>query len=178
MLKACGRNFCASGAPDNIVNRIAMRIIIALCALAFLFVPYVDAAGPPMPYTTVQIDRFTAAAGVALPADYQNALVDDIAREVSVIFQTVMIVRPGEAVPYGLAPLRISGVIAYFKPENREKRVIVGFGAGASVVEAQVVFRDSSSGRLLFVREFRTGPDALARKIAKFCNSSHLIASN
>jgi hypothetical protein len=154
-----------------------MRIIVALCAL--LSPLGSEGAGPPpAPYTAVQIDRFTTAPGVTLPADYQNALVDDIAREVSVLFQTVIIVRPGEPTPYGRAPLRISGVIAYFRPENPEKRAIIGFGSGSGAVEAQVVFRDAAGGHLLFVRGFRTSAGGLARKIAKFCNSSHLIASN
>jgi hypothetical protein len=55
---------------------------------------------PPL-YSAVEADKFIAARGVAFPADYQTALREDIAREISIAFPTVFILRPGDAPPDG-----------------------------------------------------------------------------
>ena len=112
--------------------------ITALTAILCVSFCLSAAGPPPTPFTAVEIDRFVAAAGVAFPADYQSALVEDIAREVSLAFPSVIIVRQGEALPFGHAVLRISGTVIEFKPGNRAKRQLIGMGAGATVVETQV----------------------------------------
>jgi len=136
-----------------------------LCAASAL-----QAAGQsPVAYSAVAVDRFVAAPGVAFPADYQNALAEDIAREISLTLQTVVIVRQGEAAPYGHALARISGVVTLFKR----------FGAGNAVVRAQVWFIDAATGQVLLNREVKgrasPGPgNGLAKKIAKLYNAGHL----
>jgi hypothetical protein len=157
-----------------------------LCTTARLI-----AAGPaaPAPYTAVEVDRFVAAPGVAFPTDYQNALAEDIAREISLAFQTVIILRQGQGAPYDHAVLRISGVVTRFKPGNKAKRTLIGFGAGATVVETKVWFIDDATGQVLLNREVKgttwaanrdseSAGDSLAKKIVKFCNSAHLLESN
>jgi hypothetical protein len=145
-----------------------VRIVVfmaMLCAASVL-----HAAGPaPMPYSAVEVDRFVAAPGVAFPADYQNTLAEDIAREISLAFQTVVIVHQGEAAPYGHALVRVSGVVSLFKR----------FGAGSAVLRAQVWFIDAATGQVLLNREVKgrgsQGPgDGLAKKIAKLYNAGHL----
>jgi hypothetical protein len=165
--------------------------ITALTATLCLASCLSAAAPPPTPYSAVEIDRFVAAAGVAFPTDYQSALVEDIAREVSLAFPSVMIVREGEAPPSGHAVLRISGTVIEFKPGNRAKRQLIGMGAGATVVETQVWFLDATSGQVLLSRgakgitrsgiaggDSQGAVDGLAKKIAKFCNANHLVESN
>ncbi len=138
---------------------------------------------PAAPYTAVEVDRFTTAPGVAFPFENRSALADDIAREISLAFPTVIIVRQGEASPEGHTPLRITGIVTKFKPS-------IGFAAGSSAVKAQVAFADAATGQVLLRRELsgltwialagastRTAGDSLARKIAKLCNSARLIAS-
>jgi hypothetical protein len=161
-----------------------MKMIVLLCSVL--------SAGPLPPlYTAVEVDPFVAQPGVDFPADYQSALAGDIAREISLAFKTVIIVRPGQAVPDGHALLRISGVVTRFKPGSREKRYLIGFGAGATVVEAQVWFTDGTTRRVVLGRQVRgitwTGAGggdsqsagtSLARKIQKICNSSRLVESN
>jgi hypothetical protein len=165
--------------------------LTALTAILCLS-PCRAAAGPhPTSYGAVEIDRFVAAAGVAFPADYQSALVEDIAREVSLAFPSVIIVRQGEALPSGQAVLRISGTVIEFKPGNRAKRQFIGLGAGATVVETQVWFLDAATGQVLLSRgakgitrsglaggDSQGAVDGLAKKIAKFCNANHLVESN
>ncbi len=149
----------------------------------------VKAAGPrPAPYTAVEIDRFVPVRGVAFPPDYQSALVEDIAREISLAFETVMIVRQGDAMPYGHAVLRIAGIVTQFKPGNRAKRQFIGLGAGATVVDAQIRFSDAATGQVLLTHEAkgvtwtgiaggdsRDAANSLARKVAKLCKAGHLI---
>jgi hypothetical protein len=148
-------------------------------------------ASPPAPYSAVEIDRFVPAGGVQFPFEYRTALVENIARELSVEFPTVMITRQENPSPAGQALLRISGVITEFKPGNRTKRVLIGFGAGATVVKALVKFSDASSGQPFLEREIKgttwmdasaddskAAADSLARKIAKYCNTGHLVASH
>jgi hypothetical protein len=162
---------------------------------AFWWTPFalmipLNAASPPQPYSAVQIDRFVPAAGVAFPFEYRTALVENIAREMSVEFPTVMIVRQDSPPPSGQPLLRVSGVITEFKPGNRAKRVLIGFGVGATVVRVFVRFTDASSGQLFLDRELKgttfmdasaddsqAAADSLARKIVKLCNTGHLVAS-
>lgn len=149
------------------------------------------AAQPSISFTAVEVDKFVAARGVAFPADYQAALADDLAREISIAFPTVIIVHQGEPAPYRHALLRISGVVTRFKPGSQIKRHVIGFGAGATVVETQVWFLDAASGEVLLNREVKgvtwTGigggdsqaaGESLAKKVAKLCSSAHVVASN
>jgi len=165
--------------------------ISALTAILCLSSCLSAAGPPPTPYTAVEIDRFVAAAGVAFPTDYQSALVEDIAREVSLAFPSVIIVRQGEAPPSEHAVLRVSGTVIEFKPGNRAKRQLIGLGAGATVVGTQVWFLDAATGQVLLSRgakgitrggiaggDSRGAVDGLAKKIAKFCNANHLVESN
>jgi Domain of unknown function (DUF4410) len=148
-----------------------MKTIVLFCSVL--------CAGPLPPlYTAVEIDPFVAQPGVDLPTGYQSTLTEDIAREISVEFKTVIIVRPGEAVPAGHALLRISGVVTRFKPGSPEKRYLIGFGAGATAVEAQVWFTDGTTRRVVLGRLVRGSSDGLARKIKKICNAEHLVESN
>jgi hypothetical protein len=117
--------------------------------------------------------------------------VEDIAHEVSLAFETVIITRQADTAPYGHAVLRISGTVTNFKPGNRRKRQVIGLGAGATVVEAQVKFSDAATGRVLLNRQVKgvtwtgiaggdskSAGESLARKIAKLCNTARLIESN
>jgi hypothetical protein len=166
--------------------------IVVLVALICTAVPGLKAAAPsPTRYPAVEVDPFVGQRGVSFPSDYQTALADDIAREISLAFPTVIIVRPGDPAPNVHAVLRIAGVVTRFKPGNRAKRSVIGFGAGATLVRAQVWFIDSTTGQVLLNREVQgttwTGVgggdsqaagESLAKKLAKFCNSAHLVESN
>jgi Domain of unknown function (DUF4410) len=168
--------------------KFSVLVLISLfCAASF---GLHAARQPPAPYTAVEVDRFTANPGVTYPFENRSALADDIAREISLAFPTVIIVRQGEASPEGHARLRITGVVTEFKPGSTAKGPLLGFGPGSSGVRAQVEFSDAATGQVLLRRELsgitwialagastRTAGDSLARKIAKLCNSARLVAS-
>ncbi len=167
--------------------QLAIACALGICSLA--------AGQAQTSYTAVEVDRFVPAPGVAFPAQYQSALVEDAAREISLAFPTVLMVRQGEPAPGGHALLSISGLITELKPGNRAKRYLIGFGAGASVVKAQVWFTDNATGQVILNRQLtgaarlgaegigaagdsRSATESLARKIAKLCNAARLVASN
>ena len=161
-----------------------MKLLIL--ALTILLCDLNAARQRPVPYSAVEVDKFVAAPGVDFPIEYQSALADDLAREISLLFPTVAMVHPGEAAPNGHALIRISGVVAFFKPGSQAKSRLIGFGAGGSLVLAQVWFIDAATGQVLFNRQIKGGVavpgkgvgDSLARKIAKFCNAERLAESN
>jgi hypothetical protein len=113
--------------------------------------------------------------GVAFPIDYQKALVEDIAREISLIFKTVIIVRLGDTPPFGHAVLRISGTAIRFK--NSAQRRLLRLSGGTATVQAQVRFADASTGQVLLVREVKGNPDSVGKKVAELCNSMGLVDS-
>ena len=145
----------------------------------------------PASYTAVEVDLFSADRNIAFPADYQMTLEDDIAREISVAFPALIILRQGDPIPDGQRILRISGTVVRFKPGNRAKRYFIGFGAGATVVKAQVRFGDTGTRQVVMIREVegitwtgvaggdsQAAANSLAKKIAKLLNAEHLVASN
>ena len=162
---------------------------VALAAVIFtalFFTPLFgfSAAGQsPAPYSAVEVDPFVADRTVAFPVDYQKALVEDIARETSVIFKTAILLREGDATPFGHAVLRISGTVIRFKPGSNVKRSLLDFSAGATIVQAQVRFADASSGQVLLIREVKGGinsqgaGESIGRKIAKLCDANHFVES-
>jgi hypothetical protein len=160
-----------------------LSIILALAVRS-------PAASQPALYSAVEADKFVAARGIAFPSDYQTALREDIAREMSIAYPTIVILRPGDTPPTGRAVLRISGTVTRFKPGNRAKKFIIGFGAGATVVQAVVRLADASTARTIVNRQLdgftwigagggdsENAADSLAKKIVKLCNAAHLIAS-
>jgi hypothetical protein len=143
--------------------------IFALAAVIFAATALHAARQPPVPYTAVEVDRFVSAPGVAFPTDSQSGLAEDIAREISLAFETVAMVRQGEAAPHGRALLRISGVVTRFKP----------FGPDTAILRVKVWFIDAATGQVLLNREVKgINSENLAKKIVKFCNSTHLLESN
>jgi hypothetical protein len=137
------------------------------------------------------VDAFAADPGVSFPAEYQNAITDQIARELSVEFPTVMILRQGDQPSDPRAVLRVSGAVSEFSPGNRTKRILIGFGAGATVVRARIWFTEAATGKTLAKRDLSgiiwTGTGggdssaaagSLARKIAKVCRSLNLVESH
>jgi len=144
---------------------------IALAA----FICAAAAGQSPAPYSAVEVDPFVADRTVALPVDYQSALVDDVAREISVVFKTAILLREGDAAPFGHAVLRISGTVIRFKPGNKPKPPLLGFGATVTTVRAQVRFADASTGQVLLIHEVQGTGESIARKIAKLCAANHLV---
>lgn len=145
---------------------------IALAAL----ICHAAAGQTPAPYSAIQVDPFVADRSIAVPADYQRTLVDDIAREASLAFPTVIIVRAGDPPPFGHAVLRISGTVVRFKLGDGVRKPL-GFGNGATIVQAYVRFADASTGQVLLIRQVQGTSDSIARKIVKYCNAAHLVAS-
>jgi hypothetical protein len=152
--------------------------------LALAGVIYATALGQsPAPYSAIEVDPFVADLGVGFPTDYQKALVEDIAREASIVFKTAIILRQGDSPPFGHAVLRISGTVIRFKSGLSAKGLLPGFGSSGISVRAQVRFADASSGQVLLIRQVKGtidpkgAGDSLARQIAKLCNEKRFLQS-
>jgi hypothetical protein len=157
---------------------------VVLAAALYAAVLGPSAAGQShAPYSAVEVDPFVADRGVAFPMDYQSALVEDIARETSVVFKTAIIMREGDATPFGHAVLRISGTVIRFNARYRAKKSLLGFGAGTTTVQAQVRFADASTGQVLLIHAVKGtidspgAGDSIGRKIAKLCDANHFVES-
>ena len=133
------------------------------------------AAPPTVRYAIIEVDRFVPVAGVALPFENRNALADDIAREISVEFPTVLIVRQDHPAGTSDPVLRISGTVLDITARSTARKLLLGVGGPA--VQAVVRLADSKSGRTLADRGFACDLGSLARRIAKFCNDTRLICS-
>ncbi len=153
---------------------------IRIVALAVVI--YANALGQsPAPYSAIEVDPFVADLSVGFPPDYQKALVEDIAREASVLFKTAIILRQGDAPPFGHAVLRISGTVMRFR--SNAKGLLPGFGSSGISVRAQVRFADASSGQVLLIRQVKGtidpkgAGDSFARQIAKLCDENRFLQS-
>jgi hypothetical protein len=150
---------------------------VALAAVICAGVLALAAPEEPAPYSAVEVDPFAVDQGIALPPDYQSALMESIAREISLAFETVIIVRQGDPPPFGHAVLRISGTVIGFQPANPVKRSLIGFGAGGAMLRVRVRFADASTGQVLLVREVKGATESVAKKIVKFSITSHWLES-
>jgi hypothetical protein len=170
--RATGQSPCIS-----VSRRPERRFLLSLAAVLYgTALSSIAASQPPAPYTAVEVDKFIADSSVGVPAAYQTALAQDIARELSVEFPAIMILNEGDDAPKGQAVLRISGTVVQFQPPSRTKKLLNRFSG--TVVMVQVRFADASTGQVLTIRQFQGGADSLPRKIAKFCKSEHLVNSN
>jgi hypothetical protein len=165
-----------------------MRIVGIAILIGISYASVAAEGGQNAAYSTVEIDRFVSEAGVDFPADYQISLVEDLARELKRTFKSVDIIREGEPPQQGKGALRITGVVTQFKPGSRAKRYLIGFGAGATVVEAQIKFIDVPSGEVQFESTVQgttwigiagggsdSAGDRLAKKITMLAKTHHLI---
>jgi hypothetical protein len=165
-----------------------MRIVGIAILIGISYASVAAEGGQNAPYSTVEIDRFASETGVDFPADYQISLVEDLAREIKRTFKSVDIIREGEPLPQGKGALRITGAVTQFKPGSRAKRYLIGFGAGATVVKAQIKFIDLPSGEVHFESTVQgttwiglaggssdSAGDRLAKKVTTLAKTHHLI---
>ena len=101
----------------------------------------------------VQVNRFDVAQGVEFPADYQLTMTEDLVKNLEKTKALKQVMRQGEKLPEGAPVLRIEGTVTKYKKGSQAARYLVGFGAGATVVEAQVKFYDAVTNALLLEKK-------------------------
>jgi hypothetical protein len=107
-------------------------------------------------YRFVQIERFALTEGLDFPPEYLSNLQKEIVKLLTdaKLFQQVM--APGQQPASSDAPrLRLTGTIHNYKQGSRAKRYLGVSGAGASEIDAQIVFLDASTGQSLVVADLR-----------------------
>lgn len=128
-------------------NRITLLIaVVAVVAMSM-------AAASPK---DIEITAFEAAKGVDLPPDFQAALLDELAKQLTESKKFAKVLRPGEAPADPAAPrLKLTGIVTNVEEGSRAARALVGFGAGSAHMAAHVKFIDAASGEVKFESDTR-----------------------
>jgi len=101
-------------------------------------------------YEFIQIDRFNVAPGIDFPDAYRTKIEEDLFRALQTIKGLKQVLREGESLPVAAPVLKITGTVTKFDKGNRATRYLVGFGAGATVIDAHIKCYDARAGNLLF----------------------------
>ena len=101
-------------------------------------------------YEFIQIDRFNVAPGIDFPDAYRTKIEEDIFRALQTIKGIKQVLREGESLPVAAPVLKITGTVTKYDKGNRATRYLVGFGAGATVIDAHIKCYDARTNNLLF----------------------------
>ena len=127
---------------------------VAVVASALVLTTAVEAKKPEKTgagkFQYVQVNRFDMQQGVDLPPDYVLTIDEDLNKEVGKIKGLKQVLREGEALPQDQPVLLVTGTITRYKKGNQAARYLVGFGAGATVIDAHIKCYDSATKELLF----------------------------
>jgi len=134
------------------MKSILISFVVVVMALA-LAIPAGGAGKSAGKYSCVQVNRFDVEQGVDFPADYQLGMVEDMVKQVGKVKGVQQVLREGEKAPEGQAVLLITGTVTKFKKGSQAARYIVGFGAGSTVVTAQIKVYDAATKELLLDRK-------------------------
>jgi len=104
-------------------------------------------------YQYLQVNRFEIQQGVDLPPDYQLTIDEDLNKELAKIKGMKQVLREGETLPEGQPVLLVTGTVTRYKKGNQAARYLVGFGAGATVIDAHIRCYDATTKELLLERD-------------------------
>jgi hypothetical protein len=121
----------------------------AFAAAMFLAVPALPADKWQPKYPFIQVKQVEVQQGVDLPPDYQVTIVEDLIKKLSKVKGVQQVFREGEALPDGQPVLVVTATVTKFKKGNQAERYLVGFGAGATVIETQLKCFDQTTKALL-----------------------------
>ena len=121
----------------------------AFAAAKFLAVPALPADKWQPKYPFIQVKQVEVQQGVDLPPDYQVTIVEDLIKKLSKVKGVQQVFREGEALPDGQPVLVVTATVTKFKKGNQAERYLVGFGAGATVIETQLKCFDQTTKALL-----------------------------
>lgn len=101
-------------------------------------------------YTCIEMTSFDVREGVQFPPAYRISLLEDLVEQLENTNRFEDVLRPGEQPsPADVPTVKLTGTITEFEAGSRAKRYLIGFGAGATKLIAQVQFVDRASGGLL-----------------------------
>jgi hypothetical protein len=128
----------------------SVTVLVAVIASAFVLTGSASAekkSGTTVDkkYPYVQINRFDVQQGLDFPPDYQLTIVEDLNKELTKIKGVQQVLREGEAPPPNQSVLVVTGTITKFKKGNQAARYLVGFGAGATVINAHIKCYDATT---------------------------------
>jgi hypothetical protein len=98
-------------------------------------------------YAALEVVPFEASAAVAIPADFQEALMRNLVEELKKTGKFAEIFVSGQKQEGPSAPaLRLTGTVTNFNKGSRTERYLVGFGAGKTSLKAHIKFVDAATG--------------------------------
>jgi hypothetical protein len=107
-------------------------------------------------YHVVQVDRFALKEGLDFPPEYLSNLQKEIAKLLTDAKLFEQVVDSGQQSALPDAPLlRLMGTVHNYKQGSRAKRYLGVSGAGASEIDAQIVFLDAATGQSLVMTDLR-----------------------
>src|SRR5581483_8898301 len=105
-------------------------------------------------YNVIEVAKFELAPGIDLPPEFQESLSEDVLKQLEHTRKFNQVLGPGQQPSdAGSARLKLAGTVIKFKPGSRATRYLVGFGAGATKIVANIRFIDGNSGTVLLERK-------------------------
>lgn len=105
-------------------------------------------------YESIEIVKFDIQEGVKFPPESRDVIMAQVVEELKQLKKFKQVANTGETVTEGAGPtVRLTGTITKYKPGSRAKRYFIGFGAGATKVNARLKFVDAATGEVLFEKD-------------------------
>ena len=125
----------------------------SLAVLTMFALSLTNAIAASSSYRTLEIQQFEVPGDIGLPPDFSGNLMADLVAEISRSKAFSHVYRAGTNLE-GAAPpaLRLTGRITEFRRGNRAVRYMVGFGAGKTVLKADIQFVDVETGKVIMQR--------------------------
>jgi hypothetical protein len=134
---------------------ILLRIaaVAAVCVLTASATTKNSTSTKAKTYQYIQLNRFEVQQGVDLPPDYQLAIIEDLDKQIGKIKGMKQVLREGEPLPDGQPVLVVTGTVTRYQKGSQAKRYLVGFGAGATVIDAHIKCYDAATKEVLLERD-------------------------
>jgi hypothetical protein len=105
-------------------------------------------------YQNIEITRFDIQEGIKFPPESRDVIMAQVVEELKQIKKFKQVANTGETISDATGPtVRLSGTITKYKAGSRAKRYFIGFGAGATKVNAHLKFVDAATGEVLFEKD-------------------------
>ena len=130
-------------------------LFVILLGCAPVFAQTANASGSVKnKYQNIEVVRFDIKEGVNFPPESRDVIMAQVIEELKQLKKFNQVSNMGETIPDGAGTtVRLSGTITKYKPGSRAKRYLIGFGAGATKVVAQIKFVDTATGNVLFEKD-------------------------
>lgn len=105
-------------------------------------------------YQNIEVVSFDIQEGIKFPPESRDVIMAQVVEELKQIKKFKEVANTGATITDGSGPtVRLTGTITKYKAGSRAKRYLIGFGAGATKVNAHLKFVDAATGDVLFEKD-------------------------